>query len=620
MGWFDRNEFNCIRYYNGTYGNGDSSARRSYYGMSAEPTMMFDGKVQVVGAGTNVIDGMAYRGMIENLMVKPDYYKITINSFDLTPGTTGSINLDIECKENVPDISQMTLRMSIVEDDLYSSGHTHMDVNRDMLPDRAITIDTVGETQNVDLTFTVDAGWLNNLRVVCFIQNDADKEILGGTTTNPNPDYSMRYYALGARTEIGESNQMYPHQYGWFRVYNTGNLVDNYTVSVAIENAPANWYPLICDDSVCYGETYSEVLQPGDYMELMVELLVGDSGYGDITVDITQDNYPAGWERTIQYNYLTDDLDVLVVDDDGNAGYTPYYTEALATRDLSFGVWNRASGSVDASLLLNYPMVVWFIGEEYPTVDTEDKAALGTYLDNGGNLFISGMDIGWELNDSGSENDPVWYHTYLHANYVNDDTNHYGLEGVPGDPISDGIDITIQGGDGANNQTYPSDIDPYGPYSSTIWTYDATRNAAIKADTGTYKVVYLAFGFEAISNAADRATVMGAAIEWLTPVDPAAVEPGSPMFNAALNAYPNPVRGTSQVSFTLPAAEKASLQVFSCDGRLVKTLASGTLAEGNQTLSWDRTDTAGAPVSAGIYYYQLNGENTQLTRKVVLLK
>lgn len=620
MGWFDRNEFNCIRYYAGTFGNTDSSARRSYYGMTAEPTLMFDGEVQVVGAGESAIDGMAYRGMIENLMVKPDYYKITVNSYDLTPGTQGFINLDIEVMENVPDISQMKLRMSIVEDDLYSTGHTHMDVNRDMLPETPITIDNVGETQHVEMPFTVDGTWLNNLRIVCFAQNDVNKQILGGATTNANPDYSLRYYALGERTLIGESNQPDPVQYGWFRVYNFGNLADTYTATISIEHAPGDWYPLLCDDSVCYGETYSETLDPGEYMELMVELLVGASGYGDITVDITQDNYPVGWERSISYNYITDDLDVLVVDDDGNAGYTHYYTDALATRELSFGVWNRASGTIDAATLLNYPVVVWFVGEEYPTVDADDKAALATYLDNGGNLFISGMDIGWELNSSSGDPDPVWYHTYLHANYIADDTNYYALSGVPGDPISDGLNINISGGDGANNQTYPSDIDPYGPYSSTIWTYDANRNAAVKADTGTYRVVYFAFGFEAINSPEDRAAVMDAVITWLTPIDPAAVDNDRPMFNAALNVYPNPVRTSSQVSFTLPTAELATLQVFGIDGRLVKTLASGKLSAGNQSLAWDRTDAAGTQVPAGIYYYRLDGEKTQLTRKVVLLK
>ena len=31
---------------------------------------------------------------------------------------------------------------------------------------------------------------------------------------------------------------------------------------------------------------------------------------------------------------------------------------------------------------------------------------------------------------------------------------------MAGDPVSGGIDLVIQGGDGADNQEYPSDIDP----------------------------------------------------------------------------------------------------------------------------------------------------------------
>ena len=38
----------------------------------------------------------------------------------------------------------------------------------------------------------------------------------------------------------------------------------------------------------------------------------------------------------------------------------------------------------------------------------------------------------------------------------------------------------------------------------------------MRVDTGTYKVVYFAFGFEAINNAAHRAEVMGRVLGWLT--------------------------------------------------------------------------------------------------------
>ena len=44
--------------------------------------------------------------------------------------------------------------------------------------------------------------------------------------------------------------------------------------------------------------------------------------------------------------------------------------------------------------------------------------------------------------------------------------------------------------------------------------------AGLRVDTGLYKVVYFAFGFEAINSAADRQVVMERVLNWLKPLQP----------------------------------------------------------------------------------------------------
>jgi hypothetical protein len=92
------------------------------------------------------------------------------------------------------------------------------------------------------------------------------------------------------------------------------------------------------------------------------------------------------------------------------------------------------------------------------------------------------------------------------------------LDGVAGDPITDGMDLHIAGGDGANNQTYPDAISPYDSDATTILTYrNSSYKGAIRvtdADFGS-RIVYLGFGFEAIDNAQDRANLLGGALLWL---------------------------------------------------------------------------------------------------------
>ena len=318
------------------------------------------------------------------------------------------------------------------------------------------------------------------------------------------------------------------------------------------------------------------------------------------------------------YVFMTDDLDVLLVDDDGADPYEEYFIDVLDHHDYAYGVWDRNSAVLSADLMSYFPVIVWNLGWSFPTLEQNDRDALSDYLDAGGKLFITGQDLGWELNDIGGEA-YLWYQNYLHARFISDDTNNFTLFGVAGDEISHGLDLVIQGGDGANNQDYPSDIDPADGSASVIWTYDANRNGAIKADTGTYRVVYLAFGFEAIDNAADRRTCLHRSIQWLL-TGQSDVDDAPPTLRPFLASSPNPATQSASLRFTLPQAGQTSLRLYGADGRLVRTLAQGPLAAGNHTLGWDRTDDRGERLPAGIYYAKLDGAGVALTRKVVFVR
>ena len=219
----------------------------------------------------------------------------------------------------------------------------------------------------------------------------------------------------------------------------------------------------------------------------------------------------------IPFTYLTDDADVLIIDDNGSETYENYYTEALDSLGLSYGVWDRNAAKLPPEVLQAYSLLIWQVGLSYPTLDADDRAFLTQHLDNGGKLFLTGQEIGWELADPSSSVDPVWYHSYLHANYIRDDTNILYLNGIAGDPITDGLTLHIQGGDGANNQAYPDEIAPRDSDATAILNYQGDGVGGIRvADSATgARIVYLAFGFEAIDNAQDRADLLGPALDWL---------------------------------------------------------------------------------------------------------
>jgi parallel beta-helix repeat protein len=169
---------------------------------------------------------------------------------------------------------------------------------------------------------------------------------------------------------------------------------------------------------------------------------------------------------------------VLLVDDDQGADYESYYNDSLINNSIGYDYWDTSSqGSPNNSTLSSYPVVIWFTGDDYSdTLNTSEQSALEQYLNDGGNLFLTGQYIGYDLNDDG-----VFYSTYLHAIYVTEEPTA-GLAGVSGDPISDGLTIGISDGDGADNQFYPDRILPR-ENATTVLYYTGTEGVGIFLDS-----------------------------------------------------------------------------------------------------------------------------------------
>jgi hypothetical protein len=204
---------------------------------------------------------------------------------------------------------------------------------------------------------------------------------------------------------------------------------------------------------------------------------------------------------------------VLLVDDDAGESTQAYFEASLANDGYLYQKWTEdIQGDITLSELERYTVVVWDCGWGGRLGD-DNRSTLGSFLDSGGRLLISGEDIGWSLNDDGDPEMIDWYESYLHATYVADDAGFRSLDGFPGDPISDGMSLTLNGDDSAMNQEYPSEIEPRSGATS-IFEYDPGVDGALRYEAG-HREVYLAFGFEGVTGSAVRDTLMRRAIEWL---------------------------------------------------------------------------------------------------------
>jgi hypothetical protein len=79
--------------------------------------------------------------------------------------------------------------------------------------------------------------------------------------------------------------------------------------------------------------------------------------------------------------------------------------------------------------------------------------------------------------------------------------------------------------------------------------------------------------------------------------------------------FPNPFNPSTEISFVLPKASVARLEVFNIRGRLVETLLDRYLESGQHYISWD----AGG-LSSGVYFYRLSTDDFTASNKMILLK
>jgi hypothetical protein len=87
--------------------------------------------------------------------------------------------------------------------------------------------------------------------------------------------------------------------------------------------------------------------------------------------------------------------------------------------------------------------------------------------------------------------------------------------------------------------------------------------------------------------------------------------------------YPNPFNPTTNISFTIPQSNFASLRIFDILGKEVAVLANGKMEAGDYTIPFN-----GAGLTSGIYFCQLRAGNPSTgsgqvfveTKKMVLMK
>jgi len=202
------------------------------------------------------------------------------------------------------------------------------------------------------------------------------------------------------------------------------------------------------------------------------------------------------------------------------------YTRPLDQLGLAYDVWNIATepSSITVTDLQPYRVVIWRLPEaslSRPTFTASERAALTQYLNGSGALFVASMEATTRLDESGAS---AFRQNILHVAQYTEDVTVPDADGVDGDPIGDGLSLTMD---------YATDYFDF-DLSDTITPGTNAVGFLVKSGTGAYvglryprvgvdspgRIVFLSFPFDALPEndpPNDRAGLLRRILVFLAP-------------------------------------------------------------------------------------------------------
>lgn len=403
-------------------------------------------------------------------------------------------------------------------------------------------------------------------------------------------------------------------------IVNTGTAPDTYRVTL-VADMPVTWLTTMCDAGLCYPPfitTLDFTVPAGGslYVGINITPMV-DSGIGTSTVTVTSLGTPT-LGATAVFTVVTGDAEVLVVDADADAALSAATLAAVAAGGRSATAWNRAAaGTLAASELATFGVVVWDAGDNAAGLDADDRSALAAYVTQGGRLLLAGADLGSAGDPLRAGYDPTaaaWFEATLDLRFDGEAPGAPDIDGVAGDPVGDGLALAA----GAN--VSPDALAPVS--GNTSLRYADGRSAAIRRQAGTGRTLCLGFGIADLAGAAARESLLAPALAWLSGDVTAAPLPATGG-STTLTAAPNPFNPRTVVSldFGDAGSPDGALDIYDARGRHVRALRRGPFAGGLARAVWDGRDDGGRAVPGGTYLARFSGPGRPAaTLKLMLVR
>jgi hypothetical protein len=602
--------------------------RVTYYNVSGVPNVVLQGNYKQGAPGAMT------QADVNAVFSMGSPIKIEVTEVD--NGATRDVTVTVKTVGNVPT-GTYKLYTAVVEDPVDyttppgSNGEIHFpNVFRKMYPNTAgesVTPAAIGSSVSFTYTYNVDPTWIAaHVKVISFLQNTSTKEVLNvGTVADPIINYSLS----NPNTEVGNVAAGTATSFT-LTSGNTGSADEDFIYTLT-NDAPADWSSNFSIDTNNYINTATITSVAGGSSNITINVTPGATrGIATYTLTVSSVANPSSPVMTKKVYVISGVTDLIV----NNSGYVGDGTTSGSAAnwgsvftDGLIAANNQGYASTDDiflekaitfSALTGVNNVYYNVGWTFPGITDNVALALQDFMDNGGNLFISGQDLGWEINDVAnstfdSPTKTAFFTNYLHATFIADGgTTNSSLNAVTTDAIfPDMATATINNFYGGA-YFYPDQINVADTTAKVIFKYGiSARIGGIRAQTANYKVVYIGAGMEML-NATNSNEILKRAHDWFYGYQGTASidEIGNILAGMGQN-YPNPSAGFTTIALE-NIDQNMNFELIDITGKVVynKQVAKGT----------NRIDLFTENFKAGKYIYRLTDAKGNALTKTMMIK
>jgi hypothetical protein len=300
--------------------------------------------------------------------------------------------------------------------------------------------------------------------------------------------------------------------------------------------------------------------------------------------------------------------------------------DGLLTTFLGAGNYGWFMTDADSSdgppfdTMISYELVIWntydYWWDSYAALTTTDQTEIGTYMDNGGMVWLIGQDALYSGVPYG------WMSVYFHMQNAIEDYWPYCSLGVNVNGLNELSGYSCFNiSDFASNPFFQDELTPDAYAHGVLEDADSGKVVGIfYPGQGDWVSAFWALDLRTCTPPDQQESMVHDMLDAFGVLGIQELPGQETARMLHLNIAPEPVVRSATISYITPIAGNVKMQIYNKTGQLVKTLVDEYKPSGSYSVTWTGQDARNVSVPNGVYFVRLTCGKLASAQNLVLMR